>query len=75
MTTTARASDTPVTRPNCRPSGPSPRIWERRNYGIVGAALTGTLAGGWSAFADVETVVDFGKFDIYTFRAGFRKEF
>jgi outer membrane autotransporter protein len=46
-----------------------------RNYGIVGAALTGTLAGGWSAFADFETVVGFGKFDIYTFRAGFRKEF
>jgi outer membrane autotransporter protein len=46
-----------------------------RNYGIVGAAVTGTLAGGWSAFADFETVVGFGKFDIYTFRAGFRKEF
>jgi outer membrane autotransporter protein len=46
-----------------------------RNYGIVGAALTGTLAGGWAAFTDFETVVDFGKFDIYTFRAGFRKEF
>jgi outer membrane lipase/esterase len=46
-----------------------------RNYGIVGAALTGTLAGGWSTFADFETVVGFGKFDIYTFRAGFRKEF
>jgi outer membrane lipase/esterase len=46
-----------------------------RNYGIVGAALTGTLAGGWSAFGDFETVVGFGKFDIYTFRVGFRKEF
>ena len=43
------------------------------NYGIVGAALTGTLAGGWSAFADFETVVGLGEFDIYTFRAGFRK--
>jgi uncharacterized protein with beta-barrel porin domain len=45
------------------------------NYGIVGAALTGTLAGGWSAFTDFETVVGLGGFDIYTFRAGFRKEF
>jgi uncharacterized protein with beta-barrel porin domain len=44
-----------------------------RNYGIVGAALTGTLAGGWSAFTDFETVVGLGNFDIYTFRAGFRK--
>jgi hypothetical protein len=46
-----------------------------RNYAIVGAALTGTLAGGWSTFADFETVVGLGNFDIYTFRAGFRKEF
>jgi outer membrane autotransporter protein len=46
-----------------------------RNYGIIGASLTGTLAGGWSTFADFETVVGLGKFDIYTFRAGFRKEF
>jgi outer membrane autotransporter protein len=46
-----------------------------RNYAIVGAALTGTLAGGWSAFGDFETVVGLGNFDIYTFRAGFRKEF
>ena len=46
-----------------------------RNYGIVGAALTGTLAGGWSAFTDFETVVDFGRFDIYTFRVGARREF
>jgi uncharacterized protein with beta-barrel porin domain len=46
-----------------------------RNYGIVGASLTGTLPGGWSAFTDFETVVGLGKFDIYTFRAGFRKEF
>jgi outer membrane lipase/esterase len=46
-----------------------------RNYGIVGAALTGTLAGGWSAFTDFETVVDFGRYDIYTFRVGARREF
>jgi uncharacterized protein with beta-barrel porin domain len=46
-----------------------------RNYGIVGAALTGTLAGGWSAFTDFETVVGMGNFDIYTLRAGFRKTF
>jgi uncharacterized protein with beta-barrel porin domain len=46
-----------------------------RNYGIVGAAVTGTLAGGWSTFADFETVVGFGRFDIYTLRAGLRKEF
>jgi outer membrane autotransporter protein len=45
------------------------------NYGIIGAALTGTLPGGWSTFADFQTVVDLGHFDIYTFRAGFRKEF
>jgi outer membrane autotransporter protein len=46
-----------------------------RNYGIIGAAVTGTLAGGWSTFADFETVVGFGNFDIYTLRAGLRKEF
>ncbi len=46
-----------------------------RNYGVVGAALTGTLAGGWSAFTDFETVVDFGRFDIYTLRVGARREF
>ena len=45
------------------------------NYGIIGAAVTGTLAGGWSTFADFETVVGFGHFDIYTIRAGLRKEF
>lgn len=45
------------------------------NYGIVGAALTGTFANGWSGFADFETVVDYGRFDIYALRAGFRKEF
>ena len=43
-----------------------------RNYGILGAAVTGTLAGGWSTFADFETVVGFGRYDIYTLRAGFR---
>ena len=45
------------------------------NYAILGAALTGTLAGGWSAFTDFQTFVGLGHFDIYTFRAGFRKEF
>ena len=46
-----------------------------RNYGIVGAALTGTFAGGWSAFTDFETVVDLGRFDVYTFRVGARRQF
>jgi outer membrane autotransporter protein len=46
-----------------------------RNYGLLGASVTGTLAAGWSAFADFETIVGLSNFDIYTFRAGFRKEF
>jgi outer membrane autotransporter protein len=46
-----------------------------RNYGLIGASVTGTMAAGWSAFADFETIVGLSNFDIYTFRAGVRREF
>jgi outer membrane lipase/esterase len=46
-----------------------------RDYGIVGAGVAATLAGGWGAFLDWSTVVGLSNFSIYTFNLGFRKEF
>jgi outer membrane lipase/esterase len=46
-----------------------------RNYGVVGASLTGTFPAGWSSFLDFETVLGYSRYDIYALRAGVRKEF
>ena len=46
-----------------------------RNYGVVGASVTGTFSAGWSSFLDFETVLGYSSYDIYALRAGVRKEF
>ena len=46
-----------------------------QDYAVVGAAVTGTFAGGWAAFLDYETVLALSDFDIHTINVGLRKEF
>lgn len=46
-----------------------------QDYGLVGASVTATFAGGWAAFADYSTLVALADFDVHAFNIGLRKEF
>ena len=46
-----------------------------RNYGVVGGGVTGTFAGGWSAFVDYDYILELSHYDIHTVRVGLRKDF
>lgn len=46
-----------------------------QDFFVLGAALTGTFAGGWAAFADYSTALDLSDYTIHAFNIGLRKEF